>query len=96
MSIAFRRGDNWSTAVDFSVSLSNHTLSAWIESPITGEQLVAIAVTITDAALGQINLSLSQAATGSLEPGSYLWRLVWVGPGNVRRTALEGIAEVAR
>ena len=46
-----------------------------------------------DAALGQLNLSLTNTQTAALAVGSYQWELIWVVGGGTR-TALAGVLEV--
>jgi len=94
LNIAFRRGDEYGTLIDFSIPLSSYAFSSEIVSAITGSTLVTPTVTVVSAADGQVNLSLTEAQTASLAAGSYLWRMIWVGPGTTTRTALEGVCEV--
>ena len=95
MSIAFRRGDEFSVLIDFSIATTSYTWSATIFSQITGETIATPTVTVVSAALGQINVSLTELQTSALQAGTYGWRLVWVAPGTVTRTALEGACEVS-
>jgi hypothetical protein len=39
---------------------------------------------------------MTEAQTEALQPGTYSWRLEWIAPGDVKRTALSGFVEVAR
>lgn len=94
LSLAFRRGDELNTTVDFDVSLAGHTATATIYSLVTLADVLAITATITDAGAGKIALSLTEAQTASLAAGSYGWRLEWIAPGSVKRTALAGTVEV--
>jgi hypothetical protein len=94
LNIAFRRGDEYGTLIDFSIDLSSYTFTAEVVSAITGSTLATPAVTIVSASNGQVNLSLTETQTLSLSAGSYLWRMIWVGPGTTTRTALEGVCEV--
>ena len=95
MSIAFRRGDEFACLIDFSIVATDYTWSATIFSQITGETIATPAVTVVSAALGQINVALTELQPSALQAGTYGWRLVWVAPGTVTRTALEGACEVS-
>lgn len=94
LNIAFRRGDEYGTLVDFSISVVGYTFTAEVVSAITGATLITPTVTVVSAASGQVNLSFTEAQTASLAAGSYLWRMIWVAPGAATRTALDGVCEV--
>jgi hypothetical protein len=94
LNLAFRRGDEYGTLVDFSVSLTGYTFAAQIVSAITGATMATPTVTAVDLAAGQVNVSLTELQTAALEAGTYAWRLVWTAPGTVTRTALAGFVEV--
>ena len=94
LNIAFRRSDEYGTLIDFSISLTGYSFSAEVVSAVTGSTLVTPTVSVVNASTGQVNLSLSEVQTASLAVGSYLWRMIWVGPGTTTRTALEGVCEV--
>lgn len=96
LNIAVKAGDELSQLLDFSISLTGYTFEAEIVSAITYEEIAAPTVSAVNLATGQINLAMSETLTSSIPPGSYLWRLIWTGPGTVRRTALEGVLEVVR
>lgn len=96
LNLAFRAGDEFAALVDFSVSISNYSVTAEILSTITGQSVLPITTSIVDAASGQVNLALSETQTASLPPGTYRWILYWDAPGSVRRTMLSGYVEVAR
>jgi hypothetical protein len=94
LNIAFRRSDEYGTLIDFSISVSGYSFSAEIVSAVTGSTLVTPSVTVVNASTGQVNLALTETQTASLAAGTYLWRMIWVGPGTATRTALEGVCEV--
>jgi hypothetical protein len=94
LSLAFRRGDEFGTIVDFDVSLSSHTVSSEIHSLVTGGSVLPFTTTLVDAAAGRVNIALTEMQTASLPAGTYGWRLEWVAPGEVKRTALSGFVEV--
>lgn len=94
LDLAFRRGDDYGTLVDFSVSLTGYTFSASITSTTTGDVVATPSVTDVDLAAGQVNVSLTDVQTSSLAAGTYRWRLTWTS-GPTTRTALEGFVEVA-
>jgi Na+-transporting methylmalonyl-CoA/oxaloacetate decarboxylase beta subunit len=95
MSLAFRKGDDFSTLVDFNgTTLVGCTASAGLYSTVTGALVQSMETTIADAATGQVSVSLTDTQTAGLVAGTYNWRLDWVAPGSVQRNALAGTAEV--
>ena len=97
MGLRFRAGDSVSTLIDFDpVSLSGHTVTATVTSLVTGQSIRQMAASVTDAAGGKVNISLTEQETLAMPVGSYGWELAWVSPGGTKRTALSGILEVTR
>lgn len=96
MNLAFRAGDELSTSITFSQSLDGYTVASSIVSLVSGVSVVSPATSLLDAAAGIVNVGLSETQTDALPAGTYGWRLTWDAPGNVRRTALEGVVEVVR
>ena len=96
MNLAFKRGDDFSTVIDFGgVSLVGYTVSSEIRSLVTGANVLPITTSITDAAAALISVSLTDSQTASLAAGTYGWRVDWIAPGGLQRSALNGTVEVA-
>lgn len=93
LDLKFRRGDAFSTMIDFSITLVGKTLSAQILSAVTGQLVATPTITAVDLATGQVNLSLTVQQTQALAAGSYSWVFKWAEGVGVR-TALEGYVEV--
>lgn len=97
MSLAFKRGDDFATSIDFGgVSLVGYTVTSTLTSLITGNTVTAINVAVTDATAAVVSVSLTDTQTTALASGTYGWRLDWIAPGGVQRTALQGVVEVVR
>lgn len=94
LGLAFRRGDQFGTTIDFSADLTGHAVTSHIVSAVTGQTVTAITTTLADASAGVVGLGLTEAQTAGLAAGTYSWRLEWVAPGDVKRTALAGVVEV--
>lgn len=95
MSLAFKRGDDFSTSIDFGgVSLVGYTVSSTMTSLVTGNAVTAITISVTDATAAIVAVSLTDTQTQSLAAGTYGWRLDWIAPGGVQRAALTGVVEV--
>lgn len=94
LNLAFRRGDQFGTQVDFDVSLSGSTVSASIISTVSGASVVSFTTTLDDAAAGKVGISLTESQTLGLAVGTYNWIMVVNQPGDVQRTFLTGVVEV--
>jgi len=66
-----------------------------IVSLVTGAVVQQVTTTLTDAAAGVVNVSLTEAQTAAIPAGTYSFVLQWVAPGSVGRTIYEGFCEVA-
>lgn len=95
LNLAVRAGDDFATLIDFSVSLTAYTMASTIHSVVTGESVAAFATTLTDAAAGKVNISLSDTQTLSLAPATYRWVMAGT-QGALTRTYLNGYIEVTR
>ncbi len=95
LDLAFRRGDEYATLLDFSVDLTGYTFAAAITSRLTGATVATPTLTAVNLANGQVNLSLTEVQTAALAAGDYAWSMTWAAPGAVTRTALAGIVEVS-
>ena len=85
------------TSIDFGgVSLVGYTVSSTLTSLVTGGTVSPITTSVTDAAAAVVAVSLTDTQTASLAAGTYGWRLDWIAPGGVQRTALQGVVEVVR
>jgi hypothetical protein len=93
LSLAFRRGDDFTATVDFNVNTTGFTWSAQIRSPITGEAVQAVSVANTDPTAGIVTLSLTDEQTEALPEGTWGWTLVGT-VGGVTRTYFSGFVEV--
>lgn len=95
MNLAFRRGNDFATVIDFDgVELVGYAVTASVVSQVTGATVVPFTTTVGDAAAGQVGISLTDTQTAALAVGTYGWRLDWAAPGDVKRTALQGVVEV--
>lgn len=89
----FTRGAAWSVLLDFSdpASLAGYTFDSGLYSTVAGTLALPILVTVVDASVGQINLSLTATQTAALAAGTYELRVSW---GPVARRIYQGYVEV--
>ena len=104
LDLSVTQGDEFGILLDFSIDLSNYSWTAIVYATTrtvssqfpggidtAGDTAATFVVTEQDAAAGQINLSLQEAATSGLsETQTYRWYLRGVAPGTVTRTYVSG------
>lgn len=93
LNLSFKRGDDVSALVDFSISLASYTVTAGITSLVSGAEVQPLTVSFVSATAGQVNVSLTDTQTAALARGTYGWTMRWV-ENNATRTALTGYVEV--
>jgi hypothetical protein len=93
LNLSFVRGDDFSTLVDFSITMTGYTVTASMYSLVSGDNIQAFTVTAASAANGQYNISLTDTQTAALARGTYGWRMTWT-ENAATRTALTGFVEV--
>jgi hypothetical protein len=94
LSLSIVSGDQWSTVVDFDINMTSYTVSSEIYSLVDGATVTAMTTAFVSASLGTVNIGMTEAETSDLAVGTYGWRLQWLAPGSVTRTALTGLMEV--
>lgn len=95
LNLAFRRGDEVSTEIDFSpISLTAYTMTASLVSLVSGGTVSSITTTMVDAAAGRLNIGLTDEQTAALPVGTYRWHLT-ANDGTARRSYLTGVVEVS-
>lgn len=95
LNLSLRKADDFSALIDFSIPLTAHTMTATIQSLITGDTVDTFTTTMTDAALGKVTIALSDTQTGALQPATYRW-VMTSQQGALTRTYLSGYVEVTR
>jgi hypothetical protein len=93
LNLSFKRSDDFSAMVDFSIGMTGYTVTAGITSLVTGSEVQPLAVSFVSATAGQVNVSLTDTQTAALARGTYGWQMQWT-EGNATRTALTGFVEV--
>ena len=93
--LGFRRGDEFRRTLTVNVNLTGYTLTFEIYG--LRDDVVKLSGSLSfTAAPYAVALVLSEAQTGTLLPGTYGWRAIWVDTGSIQRTFLEGLCEVTR
>jgi hypothetical protein len=104
LNISLTVGDEFGMLADLSIDTTGFTWTAIIYETATtvsfvnpsgvstqGATAATFAITVVNAAAGQVNLSLTEIQTAALNPATtYRWYLRGVSPGVVTRTYLSG------
>jgi hypothetical protein len=93
LNLSFKRADDFSAMVDFSISLASYTVTAGITSLVSGAEVQPLTVSFVSATAGMVNVSLTDTQTAALARGTYGWQMKWT-ENNATRTALTGFVEV--
>ena len=93
LNLSLRRGDDFSVDADFSIDLTGFVVTATAHSVVNDAQVIAFTTTLTNAAQGVVNVTLTDSQTAGLAVGTYVWRLVGTS-GGITRTYLAGYLEV--
>jgi hypothetical protein len=96
LNVAFRRGNDYSTLVDLSISITGYAWQAEIYSITNGQVLTNPTISVVDAAAGKFNISVSDTQAAALPPGTLGLRITWTAPGDYKRLAFDGVCEVGR
>lgn len=95
LGIAFRRGDELSTEIDFNpISLTGFTMTATVLSLVSGGTVATMTTTLTNASQGKVSVGLTDEQTAAMPLGTYRWTLT-ANDGTAQRTYLTGYVEVS-
>ena len=98
--LTIEQGANFSTTVTVNDStgaptnLTNFLGQAQLRKSYYSSTANNFTVSITNAAAGELTISLSAANTANLTPGRYVYDLLITSPANVKTRVIEGIATV--
>ena len=86
LNITTTTSDDLSIALDFDISLTGYTFTAFVQHSDT---TTAITITNVDLSAGQITLSLTNTQLATIGQGFHFWYLAW-NTGTVDRRILAG------
>jgi hypothetical protein len=96
LNITLKKSSDFSAAIDFDITAVGVTPSSSILSFVTGETVASFSTTVTDAAAGQITISMLPTTSAALSTGTYRWQHVWDYVGPSQKTMLTGFVEVVQ
>ena len=76
------------------INLSGYTAESQIRKSYYSTTTNNFTATVTDAATGEITLSMTAANTANLSPSRYLYDLVITAPDETKTRVIEGIVVV--
>jgi len=76
------------------INLSGYTAESQIRKSYYSTTANNFTATVTDAATGEITLSMTAANTANLSPSRYLYDLVITAPDETKTRVIEGIVVV--
>ncbi len=76
------------------LTLTSYTTASQMRKSYASSTAYNLNATISDAANGKVNISLTAAQSGAIPPGRYLYDVEITSPGGVKTRVVEGIAIV--
>lgn len=76
------------------LDLTGFTFAAQMRENYTESTAVDFTLTVVDPVSGLINMVLTDDTTATLDPGTWVWDLVMIGPAGDRTRLMEGKAFV--
>lgn len=98
--LTVEQGASYSTTVTVNGSngsptnLTNYTAAAQLRKSYYSSTATDFTVAISDAAGGEITMTLTAANTANLTPGRYVYDLLITSPTSVKTRVVEGIATI--
>ena len=98
--LTVEQGASYSTTVTVNggdgspTNLTNYTAEAQLRESYYSSTATDFTVAISDAAGGQITMTLTAANTANLTPGRYVYDLLITSPTSVKSRVVEGIATI--
>jgi hypothetical protein len=95
LQIGFRRGDEYRRTFTVNLDLTGYTLT-WEIYTLRGDTVKLSGSLSFTTPPSSVGLTITEAQTATLLPGTYGFRAKWVATGTITRTFLEDICEVRR
>jgi hypothetical protein len=98
--ITVEQGANFSSKINVNdgtgagQNLTSYSVAAQMRKSHYSTTAVDFTVSITEAANGEITMTMTSANTSNLTPGRYVYDLVMTSPTNIKTRVVEGIATV--
>jgi len=98
--LTLEQGANFNTVLDLKdsaggiLNLAGYTVAAQMRKSYYSSTATDFTIVITDAAAGQITMSMNSANTSNVTPGRYVYDVLITSGSNVKTRIIEGIVTV--
>lgn len=98
--LTLEQGANFSVSMDLKdaagsiLNLSGYTVAAQMRKSYYSTTATDFTISITDAAAGQITMTMNSANTGNVTPGRYVYDVLLNSGAGVKSRIIEGIVTV--
>ncbi len=98
--LTLEQGANFNTVLDLKdsaggiLNLAGYTVAAQMRKSYYSTTATNFTITVTDAAAGQITMSMNSANTANVTPGRYVYDVLITSGASVKTRIIEGIVTI--
>jgi hypothetical protein len=98
--LTLEQGANFNTVLDLKdsaggiLNLAGYTVAAQMRKSYYSTTATNFTITVTDAAAGQITMSMNSANTANVSPGRYVYDVLITSGASVKTRIIEGIVTI--
>lgn len=98
--LTLEQGANFNTVLDLKdsaggiLNLAGYTVAAQMRKSYYSTTATNFTITVTDAAAGQITMSMNSANTANVTPGRYVYDVLITSGASIKTRIIEGIITV--
>jgi hypothetical protein len=98
--LSIEQGANFNTVLDLKdaaggiLNLAGYEVASQLRKSYYSNTATSFAMTITDAAAGQITMAMNSANTANVTPGRYVYDVLITSDSGVKTRIIEGIVTV--
>ena len=98
--LTLEQGANFNTVLDLKdsaggiLNLAGYTVAAQMRKSYYSTTATNFTITVTDAAAGQITMSMNSANTANVSPGRYVYDVLITSGASIKTRIIEGIVTI--
>ena len=98
--LTLEQGANFNTVLDLKdsaggiLNLAGYTVAAQMRKSYYSTTATNFTITVTDAAAGQITMSMNSANTANVTPGRYVYDVLITSGASIKTRIIEGIVTI--
>jgi hypothetical protein len=98
--LTLEQGANFNTVLDLKdsaggiLNLAGYTVAAQMRKSYYSTTATNFTITVTDAAAGQITMSMNSANTANVTPGRYVYDVLITSGSSIKTRIIEGIVTI--